>query len=57
MKRKGKGMEKNGKEMEKEKKRKGRGKEETRTGVTAKEGKNGKEKGKDLFVVWSGVTF
>ena len=41
----------------KRKKRKGRGKEETRTGVTAKEGKNGKEKGKDLFVVWSGVTF
>ena len=47
--------------MEKKWKRKRKGreeeKEETRTGVTAKEGKNGKEKGKDLFVVWSGVTF
>jgi hypothetical protein len=43
--------------MEKEKERKGRGKEEKRKGVTAKEGKNGKEKGKDLFVVWSAATF
>ena len=59
--RKGKGKEKErkrkGKGMEKEKKRKGGGKGEIRKGVKAEEGKRGKEKGKDLFVVWSGAIF